>query len=97
MCSNLCDQTDEDTLLALSHLSSWTRVQNLRPNPCNNKPPLTVLYTGDVVYDLLTAYQSGCGYTYVQVLWRAVLCMYCKHPHDQRIHMMNCASHHSIE
>ena len=45
---------------------------NLRPNPCNNKPALKVMYTGDAVYDLLVPYKSGCGYTYAQVLLPAL-------------------------
>ena len=40
----------------------------VRPNACNNNPPLDTLYDGDVVYPLGTGYRSGCGYTYVQVL-----------------------------
>lgn len=43
---------------------------NLRPNACNTKPALKVLYDGDVVYDLGTKYKAGCGYYYTQVLYQ---------------------------
>ena len=40
----------------------------VRPNPCNNRAPLTTLYDGDTVYNLgVTKY--GCGYQYTQVLF----------------------------
>jgi hypothetical protein len=41
---------------------------NVRSNPCNNRPAITQLYDGDVVYNLDNN-RFGCGYWYTQVLY----------------------------
>lgn len=47
--------------------SGWSSAY-LRNNPCNNNSPIKTLYNGNVVYNLGTKTQNGCGYTYMQVL-----------------------------
>ncbi len=41
---------------------------NVRLNPCNNRPAITQLYDGDIVYNLDNS-RFGCGYWYSQVLY----------------------------
>lgn len=40
----------------------------LRPDPCNDKPPLKTLNSGNVVYSLKNE-KKGCNYDYTQVLY----------------------------